>query len=97
MGRARTATLLFDLKEDPAQQHAVLDKAVEQRMIQLLLTLMDANECPPEQYQRLGLPVTDRSPAAIVEACVLDTPFGRRCAAHAGAGRLDALAEGLAN
>ena len=49
-------SLLFDLQNDPAQENPIVDEAVERRMIRLLLELMQANDAPPDQYQRLGLP-----------------------------------------
>lgn len=49
-------TLLFDLQNDPLQQTPIVDEAVERRMIELMVTLMQANEAPPEQYERLNLP-----------------------------------------
>ncbi|MCM3699567.1 sulfatase [Paenibacillus macerans] len=48
-------TLLFDLHQDPRQQHPIQDKNLEQAMIQLLKRNMEANEAPSEQYERLGL------------------------------------------
>ncbi len=48
-------TLLFDLQNDPAQEHPLQDTAVEQRMTELLVQLMHTNEAPSEQYSRLGL------------------------------------------
>ncbi|GJM71921.1 hypothetical protein HMSSN036_41370 [Paenibacillus macerans] len=48
-------TLLFDLQQDPRQQHPIQDKDLEQTMIELLQKNMEANEAPPEQYERLGL------------------------------------------
>lgn len=51
------ATLLFDLETDPQQEHPITDEAVERRMIEHLMALMEANDAPAEQYERLGLPV----------------------------------------
>jgi arylsulfatase A-like enzyme len=48
-------TMLFDLIEDPKQQTPLDDEVVEERMIRHLVRLMQANDAPPEQYQRLGL------------------------------------------
>lgn len=48
-------TLLFDLTHDPKQQTPIDDPEVEQRMIKLMTQLMQENDCPPEQFQRLGL------------------------------------------
>ncbi|WP_428956560.1 sulfatase [Streptomyces sp. cg35] len=49
-------TLLFDLSADPEQRSPLTDDAVELRMAGLLVELMRANEAPPSQYERLGLP-----------------------------------------
>ncbi len=53
-------TMLFDLRSDPLQQQPISDPAVEARMIEHLLRLMQANDAPKEQYERVGLsiPVT---------------------------------------
>ena len=48
-------TLLFDIQADPQQMHPLQDKQIEQRMIRLLVNLMQANDAPPEQFERLGL------------------------------------------
>ncbi len=53
----RMATLLFDVQNDPAQLHPLTDSALELRMIRLMLFEMARNDCPREQYERLGLPV----------------------------------------
>ena len=49
-------TLLFDIERDPRQQTPLRDPAVEQRMTRHLARLMRANDAPPEQFVRLGLP-----------------------------------------
>ncbi|MFE4512718.1 sulfatase [Kitasatospora sp. NPDC056783] len=49
-------TLLFDLETDPDQLSPVVDDAAELRMAGLLVDLMRANDAPPSQYERLGLP-----------------------------------------
>lgn len=49
-------TMLFDLEQDPEQLRPLRDAAVEKRMSGLLVELMRANDAPPEQYRRLGLP-----------------------------------------
>ncbi|MFI9595738.1 sulfatase-like hydrolase/transferase [Nonomuraea sp. NPDC052265] len=51
-------TLLFDLKADPEQLTPIVDDEVELRMAGLLVKLMRANDAPPSQFERLGLPVT---------------------------------------
>ena len=48
-------TLLFDLENDPKQEHPIHDRAVEERMIAHLVRLMRENDAPPEQFVRLGL------------------------------------------
>ncbi|WP_157247118.1 sulfatase [Nonomuraea typhae] len=51
-------TLLFDLEQDPGQRAPVTDDDAELRMAGLLVELMRANDAPPSQFVRLGLPVT---------------------------------------
>ena len=49
-------TRLYDLAADYGQERPVRDAGVEARMLCGLVAAMAANEAPPEQYQRLGLP-----------------------------------------
>jgi arylsulfatase A-like enzyme len=56
----KLGSLLFDLKNDPAQEKPIVDETIERRMIRLLLDLMQANDAPPDQYERLGLPIDGR-------------------------------------
>ena len=51
----RFGTMLFDLQQDPAQEHPIEDPAIEKRMKELLIKLMRDNDAPPEQFERLGL------------------------------------------
>lgn len=51
----RPVDLLFDLQSDPAQSAPLKDAAVEARMRELLIRLMEENDCPAEQFERLGL------------------------------------------
>lgn len=48
-------SLLYDVQEDPLQEHPLDDPAVEEMMTGHLGRLMAANDAPPEQWQRLGL------------------------------------------
>jgi hypothetical protein len=48
-------SLLFDHIHDPEQLHPIDDPALEARMIQKLLELMQWAGAPGEQYERLGL------------------------------------------
>jgi arylsulfatase A-like enzyme len=48
-------TLLFDLTNDPGQENPIQDAAIEKRMTDLMIRLMEENEAPAEQYTRLGL------------------------------------------
>lgn len=50
-------TMLFDVERDPWQQHPMRDEAVEERLRQQMIALMQANDAPPEQYERMGLAV----------------------------------------
>ncbi len=53
----RFGTLLFDLQNDPKQEHPIDDPEIEARMTRLLVDLMKANNAPAEQFARLGLTV----------------------------------------
>ncbi len=72
-GRAWTnahefGTMLFDLENDPRQEHPLDDPAVEARMIDHLTRLMADNDAPAEQYARLGVAAPVSAPAERVEA-----------------------------
>ena len=54
-GYHRFGTLLFDLQADPGQEHSLDDPELEADLIRRMVKLMQANECPPEQYERLGI------------------------------------------
>lgn len=47
--------MLFDLEADPNQENPLNDPEAEKRMIRLMVDLMKANDCPAEQYERMGL------------------------------------------
>jgi arylsulfatase A-like enzyme len=47
--------LLYDLESDPNQDQPIADPDLEALMIDLMVRLMQENEAPPEQYERLGL------------------------------------------
>lgn len=49
-------TLLFDLDTDPGQENPLVDDELELRMVRSLRDLMVANDAPPEQFERMGLP-----------------------------------------
>lgn len=49
-------TLLYDLAEDPSQQTPITDPELEDALVVEMLKLMDENDAPREQYERLGLP-----------------------------------------
>jgi len=98
-GKGRTATLLFDVQTDPGQTSPLVDVGLEVRMIKLMLFEMAQNECPPEQYVRLGLPEPVRkstrglqvvielpSDEVIEMACVLQAQLGLEMAEHGGNG-----------
>jgi hypothetical protein len=48
-------TRLYDLANDPGQEHSLADPALEARMVGLMTGLMRANHAPPEAFTRLGL------------------------------------------
>ena len=48
-------TKLYDLSTDPHQNTSIQDSQTEHRLIQAMLKLMQENDAPQEQYQRMGL------------------------------------------
>ena len=48
-------TVLFDLSSDPFQLNPIKNAKIERRMIDEMLTLMKANEAPPEAFARLNV------------------------------------------
>ncbi len=53
--RQREQTMLFDLRNDPGQEHPIGDQAVTQRMRTLMKTLMREEDAPAELFDRFGL------------------------------------------
>lgn len=54
-GHRKYGSLLFDRDKDPKQVRPLWDPCQEERMKTLMRRLMEENECPEEQYVRLGL------------------------------------------
>lgn len=50
-------TLLFDVQADPKQLNPLQDDTVEAMMIEKMVALMQDNDSPLDQYERLGLPM----------------------------------------
>lgn len=48
-------TLLFDVENDPQQANPLQDVDVESRLKQQMIRIMEANDAPAEQYERMGL------------------------------------------
>ncbi len=48
-------TTLYDLANDPLQLSPIDDQKTEERMIELMISLMKDNDSPAEQFERLGL------------------------------------------
>ena len=48
-------TMLFDLEKDPGQKNPISNQEVEQKMTELMTKIMKDNDCPEEQFKRLGL------------------------------------------
>jgi hypothetical protein len=63
-------SLLFDLQEDPAEDHPLDEPDLENRLAIRMAELMGELDAPPEQFARLGLsarfarPVTRKSSRA---------------------------------
>lgn len=54
-GRAY-GTLLYDLREDPQQEHPIDgNEALEKRAVEMLVTELKRSDAPAEQFDRLGL------------------------------------------
>ncbi len=49
--------LLYDLERDPAQNEPIENRGSENMMIRHLIDIMKQSDCPPEQFERLGLPL----------------------------------------
>ena len=52
---AHFGTRLYDLEADPTESTPIRDPGQEERMIRLMERAMAENDCPPEQFDRLGL------------------------------------------
>ena len=48
-------TRLYDLLEDPTQEHPIKAPEIEARMLEHLVRLMKENHAPAEQFVRLGI------------------------------------------
>jgi arylsulfatase A-like enzyme len=46
---------VFDVDEDPSEDHDLVGEAVERELIDLLVAALDEVEAPREQYERLGV------------------------------------------
>lgn len=53
-------TRLYDLESDPEQSSPIQNKETEDRMRRLMGQLMQRNEAPKEQYERVGLDICHR-------------------------------------
>jgi arylsulfatase A-like enzyme len=63
-------TMLFDLSTDPEQERPIIEDEVELRMICLMLEWMHWSDAPPEQFERLGLPIgAEVRPEHLLCAC----------------------------
>ena len=58
ISQAEYPTMLFRMDQDPAQLHPVNDPEQEARMLALMACLMRENDCPPEQFQRMGIEIS---------------------------------------
>ena len=52
---ARFGTRLYDLKKDPEEKTPIQDLGVENRMVNAMKEAMKENDCPVEQFERLGI------------------------------------------
>lgn len=54
-GQAKYDTMLFDLENDPGQEHPIHDEEAERYMAALMAERMKENGCPEEIFMRYGL------------------------------------------
>ena len=54
--------LLFDLENDPNQMHPLNNPKLEQEMLSKMISLMEANDAPKEQYERLKIKREQQEP-----------------------------------
>lgn len=54
-GLFEQGNLLFDVENDPQQQNVLYDLKIEERMIRGMVKVMNENDSPLEQFERLGL------------------------------------------
>lgn len=72
-------TLLYDVKNDPGQQHPLGPEAkhIEHKLIAAMVRLMAANDAPSTQFVRLGLPhPSTMTSESVARAGVLGTSQG---------------------
>lgn len=55
VSQAEYPTMLFCVREDPMELKEVTDEEQEEKMIRLMKKLMKENDCPEEQFVRMGL------------------------------------------
>jgi hypothetical protein len=90
--RSLQPTLLYDVVDDPGQLCPLGVEFVtrERELMAAMVRLMAANEAPPSQYTRLGLPTPDAlTSEALTAAAVLGTARGERDRARNGSGAAD--------
>lgn len=62
---------LFDMEKDPKQAEQLYDKRIEAYMANLLQKAMKENDCPDEQFERIGIPgdkeITEQDIEALYE------------------------------
>ena len=65
---------LYDLESDPTQEHPIRREDTELRLLTAMRDMMLKNEAPPEQFTRLGIPMTGSVPASALEQEPMDVP-----------------------
>jgi arylsulfatase A-like enzyme len=59
-GGGQHHTLLFDVENDPKQEHPISNTKIEEKMENYMVSIMRANDAPSEQYERYGLLVEEK-------------------------------------
>ena len=49
------ATKLYNLETDPKQEHPLQNQEIEAQLVDHMVKMMNWNDAPPEQFNRMGL------------------------------------------
>ena len=87
-----SSTLLFDMENDPWQDHPLNDPGVELEMLKKLYFMLQIHDAPLFQYKRLGLPLphprgtVNGDPIDLSNCTFINTERGQRFVRQGGRG-----------